>query len=689
MNRIFHGTRHRNDLFCYSLILAPLFLVSGVDAVSQESLQQRIVHIGNQDNDEQQLLLLRQLREELQRSPDLRADLDRLIEQIDRYLHNPKLDYFGSAILKTDSWDFGISQDSPFMPLTYLYQARMLLWCGMEHGNIWSVPDRRRAVFDKAVAWLEKAREHFPQNRMIRMYLGEPIPCDPLEHPVPEAPEWARFQREGLERLADIIEWWIDNRMQENGEFGGGWGDDCEMWRWWTPILIGFESPKINQAQARFSRAILSQAHMKDGYSAHLTDVEHSSEDSADAITPMMHLEPDNPEWRDKALRLVDLMETLWSGKNERGFLQFKSIDFSVDKIRSNPERACDTVYHPRAMQPALLYWQRTNDPRCRALFTAWMDTWADATCRAERGKPAGIIPSAIHWPDGQVGGLGDQWWNPEEDREASLYRWPSAMGQMTNTLLQTYAMTHDKKYLEPIRSMAEIRRHYLKQKPQGSPEPGSESWCAEKIGLGDVLAKHRFLTNTPEFDDLLADSASPYLQFRLHEDTGSLVKGLEKNAKALGVNFAGYTREVRYTDRVLRFPALFAAGYLFPQEVPEIVSPSPELLYSTVTGDPGGVLYFPLNRVRWLTPPREIAALVTKTGPDYLEAELFHFGDQPRKMGAELYLFDAGSYVYSIQGGDTPYSGKVEIVGARTKVSFTLPPRCVSVLKIEKDNDK
>ena len=80
---------------------------------------------------------------------------------------------------------------------------------------------------------------------------------------------------------------------------------------------------------------------------------------------------------------------------------------------------------------------------------------------------------------------------------------------------------------------------------------------------------------------------------------------------------------------------------------------------------------------------------LVTKTGPDYLEAHLFHFGDQPRKMGAELYLFDAGSYVYSIQGGDTPYSGKVEIVGARTKVSFTLPPRCVSVLKIEKDNDK
>lgn len=663
--------------------------MASADNAIDPFLQQNIVAIGNQDNDEQQIEMLRQLRKELQLSPELRADLDRLIQEIDRYLHSPRLEYFGPTVLKEESWDFGIRPDSPFTPLTWLYHARMLLWCGMEYGDIWSVPHRRRSVFDKAVALLEKAREHFPQNRTIRMYLGEPILCTPLAHQVPEAPDWARFQREGLERLADIIEWWIDNRMQESGEFGGGWGDDCEMWRWWTPILIGFQSLKINRAQARFSRAILSQAHMKDGYSAHLTDVEHSSEDSADSITPMMHLEPDNPEWRDKALRLVELMETLWAGRNQRGFLQFKSIDFSVDKIRSNPERACDTVYHPRAMQPALLYWQRTNDLHCRALFTAWMDTWADATRRAERGKPAGIIPSAIHWPDGQVGGLDGPWWDPESNRDTSLYRWPSAMAQMINTLLQTYAMTNDAKYLEPVRSMADIRRKYLIQKSEESPEPGRESWCAEKIALGDVLAKYRFLTNNSEFDDLLADASGPYLQFRLHEDTGCLVKGLEKNAKALGTNFAGYTSEVRYTDRVLRFPSLFSAGFLSPKQVPDIFTPNPELLYSTVTGDPGGPLYFPLNRVRWLTPPREIAALVTKTEPDCLEAQLLHFGEKPREMGAELYMFVPGRYVYSLEGDPTENTGQIQITGARTTLSFTLPPRSLTVFKVKQDNSR
>ena len=88
-------------------------------------------------------------------------------------------------------------------------------------------------------------------------------------------------------------------------------------------------------------------------------------------------------------------LETLWTARNERGQLQFKSTYFSVDRVDAGAQRACDTVYHPRAVQPALLYWQRTGDERLGKLFAAWMDTWVDAAARAERGKPAGILPSA------------------------------------------------------------------------------------------------------------------------------------------------------------------------------------------------------------------------------------------------------------------------------------------------------
>ncbi|MFB3905066.1 MAG: hypothetical protein ACE15E_16570 [Acidobacteriota bacterium] len=46
--------------------------------------------------------------------------------------------------------------------------------------------------------------------------------------------------------------------------------------------------------------------------------------------------------------------------------------------------------------------------------------------------------------------------------------------------------------------------------------------------------------------------------------------------------------------------------------------------LYSRATGDPGSPLVFPLNAVRWLTPPRQIAALVTHSSHDRFSAELF-----------------------------------------------------------------
>lgn len=70
------------------------------------------------------------------------------------------------------------------------------------------------------------------------------------------APEWAVAQREGLERLTDIIEWWGDNQQQENGEFGGAWSDDHEMWRWWVPVLIGFDSPRISGPWERSSTCL-------------------------------------------------------------------------------------------------------------------------------------------------------------------------------------------------------------------------------------------------------------------------------------------------------------------------------------------------------------------------------------------------------------------------------------------------
>jgi len=175
-----------------------------------------------------------------------------------------------------------------------------------------------------------------------------------------------------------------------------------------------------------------------------------------------------------------------------------------------------------------------------------------------------------------------------------------------------------------------------------------------------------------------------------LHGDLNSLVSALRSNAEALRVNFPGYTGEVRYTDRVLRFPALFGANGILPAAVTKIHFPNTSLLYSTVTGDFSDAGYFPLNAVRWLTPPRNIAVLVTDAGRDCLTAELFHFGRKKRSMSAELYLLDPGEYILTVTGRDAAKremlaASKFKMKGRRTCVSFEIPPLYFCVLDIRR----
>jgi len=676
----------RNSRTVWPLVLGLAFTMATVgDVPAAQTVAELIQEAGNADTDAERLACLRKLERRAGLGGSLAADLDRLIAEVERWIDFPNLMYFGRHVRVKGTYDFRIAEDSPLYPLTQLYQARMQVWVTLEHGGLWRHPDRRREQFDKIRPIFEDVAKAFPENRVVRMYLGEPIPSPKAYPAVPNAPPWAVYQREGLERLADIITWWIDHRMQENGEYGGGWGDDCEMWRWWTPVLVGFDDPKIVEAQARFSKALLAQDHMRGGYTDRLSDVEHTAEDSADALVPMMLLEPDNAEWQGRALRLAELMETLWSGANERGQRQFKSTYFTATGVDPSAQRACDTVYHPRAVAPALILWQRTGDAALGRLFAAWMDTWVDATARAERGKPAGIIPSAIHWPDGAVGGLGEHWWNPENHTVDPLYVWPSAMSMMTNTLLLTHHMTRDPRYLAPLHSMAAARLAYLTDPPEGEVLEGSEAWCAARMdGLSSVLGKYRLLTGSAEFDELLARDASPYLGFRLNGDETRLTPALEKTAAALRINFEGYTSEVRYTDRVLRFPAMFGRNGMYPDAVKGIHSPSTVLLYAMATGDPAFPGYFPLNAVRWRTPPRDIAALVTATGRDRFAARLFHFGDAPRSMAAELYLLDPGEYVVTLEADGTALQRQdLTVIGSRVSVQFELPPRRVCVLRV------
>ncbi|MGH8018347.1 MAG: hypothetical protein ACREIA_08655 [Opitutaceae bacterium] len=248
---------------------------------------------------------------------------------------------------------------------------------------------------------------------------------------VPGAPAWAIHQREAIERQRDIIYWLIDHRQQASGAYGGGWGDDCGMWRLWLPILIAFEDPKIIAAQERLSRGLLAQPHMRGGYTSKMSDAEHTAEDSADTITPLMMLDPTDPEWSGRARRIVDLARTQWTGINERGLLQLKSTYFTVDDIDLRPDRACASMYENRTLQPGLLAWQRTRDAELGAFFVPWLDGW-HAVDRSEiRAGPAFLIASRERSRRLAVAGNSCPDAMPAANRPRLSRRWTSRSGSV------------------------------------------------------------------------------------------------------------------------------------------------------------------------------------------------------------------------------------------------------------------
>jgi hypothetical protein len=389
-------------------------------------------------------------------------------------------------------------------------------------------------------------------------------------------------------------------------------------------------------------------------------------------------------------------MQDVWTGTNERGMRQFKSFYFSDRETSANPARAFDVIANVGALHPSLLAWQKTGDEKFGKIVCQWLDTWVDATARAENGKPAGVLPASIRWPDGEAAGAKENWWEPVAPGGYmhSYYIWPSVITEMTDAMVIAHQMTGDEKYLAPVRSMAALRLKYLKSPQGGVPKIGSEAWCAEQLGprenansnigaLVKTLARYRAMTGSHEFDELLALESS---EFTVRTDAAGrreLETALAESAEALRVNFPGFTSEVRSTDRVMRFAQFLAEDYQF-DAYKGVTVPKHELLYRMVTGDKNAPR-LPQMAVRWMTPCKDLAVLVKYSSRKSLKAELFHFGGGPRPMGAQLRLLAPGEYRVHLTSHAQEVSDETVRVepGKFAVTKFELPPGKLCLLEI------
>ena len=673
------------------LTLSPRHLLL---ANENQSLKELILKVGNTNNEKDRVKLLEDGLTASGYTAEEKDILEKLYFIADHWAYgfekyaDPGLDgnesnsYLCGFLkeCKIDKFYFPqVEESNPAFSLIAFYRSRMLFANLIQHGGISMVPHIREKYVNECIRLFKISQKSFPDNELIASYLGNPKPWGDLFEANSNAPDWANHQRLTLEKLTYLIHWWVDNRQISDGQFGGGWGDDVEMWRTWVPILFSFEDEKAIKSQEKLFEGLYAIPRMERGYTTRFSDVEHTSEEYADPLTCMLNMQDDNPVWEKRALLVLDYIENLWTGVNDRGYLQFKSTWFNVDRIDPDVKRACDSPYHTRLVQPLMLIWLRTGNERIGKFLQSWLLTWVNATFTEEGGKPNGIIPTAIHWPDGKPLGTGENWWQPE-NYHTPLYDYPSQQSSMYDCFLQAYQMTKDDTYLRPIQFVAELRLQGVGDEHPNNYEAGSLQWSLSNLkdSIPQILIKYRLITGDNSFDSILEKDASKYERFLFDKNLESLTQSMDELRKSFALPEEFYTTEVRWTDRLFAFSGKYF-NYILDESIP---SYDAGFLFSSLTGSIGGFKILPVFGVRWLTHSTEIAILTETNSSKKFVAHLFHFGNKPRTMGAKFFNLENGKYQLDLTGNQ---QSQFEISTKNKTTKFTLPVQKLVKLSIDK----
>ena len=115
---------------------------------------------------------------------------------------------------------------------------------------------RTNDFYTEGLRLLTEAREAFPANPILPQYFGDAWTQSRSDGGDGDGGDsggwegswgWVGPQRTAVVGLLSVLRFWCEERQAADGQLGGGWGDDVEVWRNWTPILLGFRDSQIGE----------------------------------------------------------------------------------------------------------------------------------------------------------------------------------------------------------------------------------------------------------------------------------------------------------------------------------------------------------------------------------------------------------------------------------------------------------
>lgn len=543
----------------------------------------------------------------------------------------------------------------PFYDKAQLYQARVYAWEYMEAS--------KPRPWERSDAILKPLLAKYPNNRIIRMYLGESVPwqqgvsCD-----APDAPAWAKELCEAYLRSLAVIEWWGKNRQAADGSVGGGWGDDVELLRTWGPVaMVNEGSSRANETIRRMVDGVWrSDSIRQTGFECFRSDVEHSSEPSSDTQPLMLYLAYGDPEYVERNLITARLFRDKLMGRNSHGHWHWRSNQISSEGPSTNPKYAVDVPYACRPFKHVLWLTWYSDNPGAVQMLMDWARSWAQDTMRAGNGKPAGVVPASIGFKDDSLSGTSQKWWQP--DLGWDYYNWNGA-SWMYDIFALAYARSRQDALLAPIRAALDFK----KIAPADTP-----GWVVEKMTneaaprAAEALRLYQTLTGDGSFGEITKGKGGTYERFLESGDRTAILPLIRALRQSMEGNFEMLTSEVISTDR---------AGIWCSEDLLRLYCGTP-----TMWGD----TRVPTMSVRWNSPSDRFAAVVTATGASTLSAVLYSFETKPLDMKVSTFRLAPGVYELSLgldADGDwkldkPSWTREVTIRHRGDGFSFTLPAR-------------
>lgn len=319
----------------------------------------------------------------------------------------------------------------------------------------------------------EELHKDFPENRYVRFYLD--YEWDPhgdgsgrtdwyLHDYYSEtegSPEWARLLQSNYAQMIDWAEYWIRHKQYPEGNIGGGYGDDVEIVGAFG--YLGFLSKGVSDGLVAGTGQLVegmwhhSAVDPELGFCLPITDAEHSAESTGNTLGMMVQIDYGNPLWIERSLKTAKLIRDLWTAKNNNGQRQFRANFFGAAQVGTG-DQANDSWINYRAVRPAAAVLNYNRNPQISRLFTELADAWLAAAFATERGKPRGVIPSQMSFPEALIGGTNSpNWWTASHPARTVNYDWFGRKGQsykgyIQNLLMTAFQQTGDAKYLEPMR---------------------------------------------------------------------------------------------------------------------------------------------------------------------------------------------------------------------------------------------